>query len=183
MLYATLLKTTAAAIHDVDPDADVILGGMFGKRATPRLDRTTRYLRDLYRVPGIEESFDGVAIHPYDPTAQGVFDSVDDALAVIRRAGDDAGLWITEIGWASSGKRSENLVKDPELQARLLRRVFSRFLHRATRGGCGGVLVRDARHTAVARRSACGAPEQACSRSPTSRKPSYYALKRVMRGR
>ena len=182
-LYATLLKTTAAQIYAADPGAEVILGGMFGKRSTTRLDRTTTFLRNLYRVPGVGASFDGVAIHPYDPTAKGVFDSVDDALKVIRRAGDDADLWITEIGWASSGKRTENLVKDPRLQARLLRRVFARFLHRAGRWRLRGAFwyaIRDTRPREAVCKWCAGAGLLSLADEP---KPAYYALRRVTRSR
>ena len=178
-LYATLLKTTAGQIRAADPEAEVILGGMWGKRATSDRDQTTRYLRDLYRIPGIETSFDGVAIHPYDPTAKGVFDSVDDALRVIRRAGDDADLWITEIGWASSGRQSEQLVKDRKLQARLLKRVFSRFLARADAWRLRGAFwyaMRDTRPREEVCLWCAGAGLLSVADKP---KPAYYALRRV----
>ena len=102
---------------------------------------------------------------------------------MIRRAGDDAELWITEIGWASSGKPTENLVKDPKLQARLLRRVFARFRERAGLWRLRGAFwyaMRDTRPSEAVCRWCAGAGLLSISDKP---KPAYYALKRVNAGR
>lgn len=153
--YAALLKTTAREIYAADPGARVVLGGMFGKRSTARLVKTTRYLRDLYRVPGIEASFDGVAVHPYDPRANGVLASTRAVRRVVRAYDDGADLWITEIGWASSGSREQNLVKTPIEQARLLRRSYAKLLSHAGEWGLRGVYWYAWRDTAAAE-AVCG---------------------------
>lgn len=131
--YAALLRIVAAEIRAVDPQAEILLGGMFGKRSTSRLIATPRYLRELLRVAGIESSFDGIAVHPYDPRLRGVIDQTRAVRALIRERGLDVDLWITEVGWASSGQRSQNLVKGRLGQARMLRRALTRLLARAGR--------------------------------------------------
>ena len=129
--YAEVVKRAAAAIHGADPDADVVLGGMFGPHSSSRLDGAARYLREVYEVPGIRDSFEGFALHPYSSTTDGVFSQVRAALRVVRRHGDGADLWITEIGWASSGDPDERLVTDRKGQARLLRKTLSHFTDHA----------------------------------------------------
>ncbi len=181
--YAALLKTTAGAIRAADPEAQVILGGMFGKRSTSRLIDARRYLRDLYRVPGIESSFDGVAVHPYDSRAGGALASVRAARAVIRRNRDDAGLWVTEIGWASKGRRGHNLVKSEPVQAALLRRTFTALLRHAGRWNLRGAYWYAWRDTRRGKAICEWCPGAGLTSVKGRAKPSYYALKRVARRR
>lgn len=129
--YAALLSTTAAAIRAADPGAEVVLGGIWGPRERPGsprrapLDPVGEFLDQLYHVPGIEESFDAVAVHPYSPDVRGVLHQVDDARRAIDAAGDDAGIYVTEIGWASSGPIGSRLVKGEAGQAEMLSDTFA----------------------------------------------------------
>jgi Cellulase (glycosyl hydrolase family 5) len=133
--YAELLRRTAERIRAVDPNAEIVLGGMWSAEDRPDgVIGSPRYLRQLYRVDGIEDSFDSIAVHPYAPRIRDVFAQVKGVRRVASRAGDPGvGLWVTELGWASSGKRSEALVTDPEMQARLLERAFSRLVRNRAR--------------------------------------------------
>ena len=131
LAYAEVVKRAGAEIHAADADAEVVLGGMFGPRSSSRLDGAASYLREVYEVPGARESFEGFALHPYSATTDGVLAQVRAALRVVRGKSDDADLWITEIGWASSGDPGERLVTDPKGQARLLRETFSQFTDHA----------------------------------------------------
>ena len=74
--YAKLLSSAADAIRSRDPAAEIILGGMpsldGSKKAVPGPD----YLADLYKVPGVEADFDGVAVHPYGAGLPKVKDQV-----------------------------------------------------------------------------------------------------------
>jgi hypothetical protein len=131
--FAALLEPTAEAIRAADPEAEVVLGGIWGPREPPGDARRAplvpvgEFLDRLYRFPGIDASFDAVAVHPYSPDVRGVLDQVADAQRAIEVAGDDAGIYITEIGWASSGPEDSRLVKGEAGQAQMLLRTFSAF--------------------------------------------------------
>jgi nucleotide-binding universal stress UspA family protein len=118
--YGRLLVAASARIHAVDPTAEVITGGMWGPPSADEVIPTAQYLRRLYAVPGVKGSFDAVSVHPYASSLDGVDEQVKAVLRVIRAAGDDAGIWVTELGWASGGPRENGLVKTPKGQARLL---------------------------------------------------------------
>lgn len=131
--YASLLEESAEAIKRADPGAEIVLGGMWGPRnAGAAVTTVRRYLTELYRVPGIEESFDAVAVHPYARTSGRSLDQVEATRRVIRRAGDPgAGLWVTELGWAAKGPKSNPYVKGLRGQARLLARTLGKLDRRA----------------------------------------------------
>jgi hypothetical protein len=133
--YASLLEAGSSEIKAADPHAEVVLGGVFSARDTPSgVMGSAKYLRRLYRVPNVEDSFDSIAIHPYAGHVRGVFDQIDALRRAARQASDGGvGLWVTELGWASSGRPKEALVKDDAGQARLLTRAFGRLLNRADR--------------------------------------------------
>ena len=120
--YATLLTAGSQAVRSVDPDAKILLGGMFG---TPEGVENPKvfawnYLRRLYRVPGIAAQFDGVAVHPYAARLTKVIQQVKLMRREIVRAHDTAEMWITEIGW-SSGKGDNPLERGKRGQASRLR--------------------------------------------------------------
>jgi hypothetical protein len=47
---------------------------------------------------------------------------------VVKQAGDrDAGLWVSEIGWAAGGPKSNPYVKGLDGQARILTRALSTY--------------------------------------------------------
>ncbi len=129
--YLAILSPAHDAITAVDPRARVILGGMFGK---PRAGRgnvvaASRFLARLYGR-GAAPDFDGVAAHPYAPTLSGVFAQIEALRATMARAEDGStSLWITELGWASSGQASA-LNRGAAGQARQLRRSFERLVAR-----------------------------------------------------
>jgi hypothetical protein len=61
--YAKLVKAASEAIKSVDPEAEVMLGGMWGpeslKRGKKKPPVTTYidYMKQLYRVPGIKRAY------------------------------------------------------------------------------------------------------------------------------
>jgi hypothetical protein len=127
--YAAMLGPAHDAITAIDPDARIILGGMFG---TPRGGRggsiaAWRFLARIYQRDAAAD-FDGVAAHPYAPTLSGVLEQVERIRAAMASAGDgNTGLWITELGWASNGPASA-LNRGPRGQAQRLRHSFRRLL-------------------------------------------------------
>ncbi len=86
------------------------------------------YLKGLYAVNGIEQSFDSIAIHPYAAGAQDSIDQLETARRAVKRAGDSGvGLWVSEIGWAAGGPRSNPYVKGLTGQARVLTRALTQY--------------------------------------------------------
>ena len=127
--YATLVRSGTDAVRSVDPDAKILLGGMFGTPGgvdEPKLF-AWNYLRKLYRVPGIAEQFDGVAVHPYAARMIKVIEQVRLMHKEIRRAKDPAEMWITEVGW-SSGTGGNPLERGKKGQATRLREAMSWFI-------------------------------------------------------
>lgn len=110
--YAKLVTASDQAISKVDRKAEIVLGGMFGYPHDHRSKSAVSFLRDLYRVNGIERHFDAIDIHPYGSGVGTVRKQITQARAVARRAGDrGVDTVVGEIGWASSGpKRSDEVV-------------------------------------------------------------------------
>lgn len=127
--YAKLLEVASEQIREHDPEATVILGGMFG---TPQGGERPaysawEYLRELYAITGTE-TFDGVAVHPYAARLEKVELQIERMRDEIEAAGDDdASLWITEIGWSSDGPKNP-LNRGLEGQAELLTDSFQYFV-------------------------------------------------------
>lgn len=123
--YARLLIAAESEIRRRDPGATVILGGMHATPlgGEPPALTATAFLRELYEVDRIERHFDGVAVHPYAAQLTKVTSQLEAIDAEIARAGDDASLWVTEIGWSSA--TSENpLARGPEGQAERLTEAY-----------------------------------------------------------
>jgi len=129
--YGALVVAAAEAMHAADPGAEVVLGGLTGTRTNTRRTSTRGFLDQLYLVPGVAEATDGIAVHPYNRRVGGALNQVRTARALADAHGDDAGLWVTEFGWASAGKRRLGLVKSPSGQARLLRLAIERLAEHA----------------------------------------------------
>lgn len=122
--YGALVQSAASTIRIVDPDAEILLGGLTGTKSNEKRMSSARFLTELYAVPEIEDAFDGIAVHPYNRKVRGTLDQVETAREIADANGDDAGLWVTELGWASGGKRREGLVKSRSGQARLLEQAL-----------------------------------------------------------
>jgi hypothetical protein len=138
--YGKLVKLTSKAITGVDPDAYVVLGGLFG---TPVEELggiiQPEFLRALYRTPKIERFFDAAAIHPYGPDLKRVRFQVDWARDELKRADDrQADLWISEIGWASDRVHNQ-LGVGRKGQARMLTKTFRLFRSKRRRWNIAGV--------------------------------------------
>jgi hypothetical protein len=101
--YVGLLRAAADALRDVDPKAEVVTGGLpNSKRGVP----TEAYLADMLEA-GAGDVADTFAIHPYATDASAAIDAVRRMRATLRENGVDKPIWITEIGWATQGPRSD----------------------------------------------------------------------------
>jgi hypothetical protein len=129
--YGRLFRDVARAIHDEDPEAEVVIGGLSGSRTNPRRESLTSFLRRFYRVREVASAVDGIAIHPYHPRPEGVYEQIAAARKVARAHDPAFSLWITEIGWASRGGPRWSLVTNRRGQAHLLGTVFGELLRRA----------------------------------------------------
>jgi len=124
--YAELLGIASRAIRSRDPDAQILLGGMFGNPQTHDAIRAPEFLDQLYAVPGARESFDGVAVHPYAPDVAGVERQILDIRRVVAQNGDaQMPIWVTEIGWGTSPTGEGRLVDTVDGQAKRLEESFS----------------------------------------------------------
>lgn len=131
--YGKLVEAAAPAIRSVDPDAQILLAGLTGTKSNYKRTSSTRFLNELYALPGIMDAFDGIAVHPYSRTVRGTLAQVQQARRIADAHGDDASLWVTELGWASAGKRRWGLVKSRDGQARVLTRAIRGLQRNAAR--------------------------------------------------
>ncbi len=100
--YATLIEISDAAISSVDPDASIVLGGMFGYPLKPNVP-AVHFLERFYAVPKIERHFEAIGVHPYGADVAAVKTQIKQARAAVRKAGDpDVDIVVGEIGWAST---------------------------------------------------------------------------------
>jgi len=137
--YVALLRATSEAIHAVDPQADVVTAGITQSRLGIPLET---YLRALYRA-GAKDTFDTLALHPYSTGYDGVESAVKLARDIADDHGDeDAGLWVTEVGWASGGPPSVFTV-GPKRQAELVLQVFTQLGQQADALRLRGVVYYD----------------------------------------
>ena len=94
--YMELYVKARAAIKAVDPQAVVLVGGLVPG---------TGFERELYAArPDAAELIDGIAFHPYAPTAEGVLAEVRNLRRTLTELGDpDVPLHLTELGWVTNG--------------------------------------------------------------------------------
>lgn len=126
--YAKLLKVSSASIKAVSPSADVIVGGMFGTPGAGGSEGKPawNYIKGLFKVNGVSDAADSVALHPYSPGIRGVkyqLEKIRDALKTVHSP--STRIWVTELGWGSDAKHVKHpLVKTPSEQAKLLKESF-----------------------------------------------------------
>ena len=182
--YAHLLFEAAGAIRGADPNAEIVLGGMWGPPGTAAVMPTAKYLKKLYAVSGVENVFDAVAVHPYAASLRGVTDQVRRVRKVAGAAGDgNVGTWITELGWASAGSRSLGLVKTPRGQARLLTKSFGALIAKRRAWRIRGITWYSWRDVAADASDCLWCPYSGLRTKTGSAKPAGRAFKRVARGR
>ena len=93
--YADLYLQARAAIKTVDPTAYVIVGGLTAPATFLPAMAAAR--------PGLAETVDGVAVHPYGPGPSAVLHGVQRARAALKSVGmGSVPLYVTEVGWTTS---------------------------------------------------------------------------------
>lgn len=100
--YTRMLKTVHRAIRSVDPSATVVTAGLPESRLG---DSPRRFLARMYRA-GAKGHFQALALNPYATTADGVLEILVAMRRQMNKAKDRAAMWVTEIGWATTGTSS-----------------------------------------------------------------------------
>ena len=179
--YGELVRMAAERIRAEDRRAEVLLAGLSGSRTTATRWSPPTFLDRLYSVPGIEDSFDGVALHPYASRPRGMMARINAARAMIAARDPDVDVWITEIGWASSGPARWTLVKTLRRQADLLHRAFTRLIGHTDDWNLRGIYWYAWRDTDRAG-AVCGWCARAGLRNSDGKaKPAYHELRRLTR--
>lgn len=103
--FATLIRSAGRALHAVDPGAQVILGGLFGRplQIPPNI-ASGDFLNRLYKAGNVKPYFDGVALHPYVADAQAMEAQMENLRRIMRLHRDArTATYVTELGWGSRG--------------------------------------------------------------------------------
>jgi hypothetical protein len=101
--FATLIRISGRVLHRADPDAQVILGGLFGRPLQiPPNVASGDYLSRVYRARDVKQYFDGVALHPYVARAKAMGAQIKNLRRIMRAHHDAATpIYVTELGWGS----------------------------------------------------------------------------------
>jgi hypothetical protein len=139
--YAKLLRVSERTLHKEDPEAQIMVAGMFATPSSSSAITSFDYLRKLYTKPGVAEATDLVAVHPYGPNLSAVKKQMSKTFNVMAGGGDgDAGIWVTEIGWGSDTNVKSQLTKTPAKQASLLTKTYKMMIAKRDRWNVQGVL-------------------------------------------
>jgi hypothetical protein len=100
--YARMLNAVAPLIRAADPHAEIVSAGMPDSLIRTAV-RLVPYVNAMYAA-GAKGSFDSLALHIYDDTADSAVGLVEQVRAIMNANGDNAvPIWVTEWGWASAG--------------------------------------------------------------------------------
>jgi hypothetical protein len=139
--YSNLVLAGGSAIHSVDPNSNVILGGMIGEPAQEGKKTISgwSFVRALYANGAVRNAFDGIAVHPYGASLQSIQATLARWRQEMQRANAlDDRIWVTEIGWASGGGEHP-LNRGLKGQAQLLRETFKWLTQKRRRLGIANV--------------------------------------------
>ena len=173
--YARLLKISHDAITAVDPSARIAIGGLVCQAQYT----CQRYLRDLYRRPGVTADFDLVGLHPYGSSVPFVYNGVRRARHEMKRAHDGrTKIWVSEIGWGSA-HRDHHLNKGRRGQAKLLTKAFRRLERNRRKLRIWRVDWFDWRDVGNSQTNCSWCPSAGLLDSHGHPKPAFKAFKRV----
>jgi hypothetical protein len=145
--YAKLLKPVHAAVRSADPSSFVITAGLFPRPNVRHGVPMRAWLKQFYKVKGIKNSFEGLAVHPYAKVPNDALKTVRNTRKLLRKNHDaKTPIWITELGWATGGSPSQ-FTTSLAGQASNLQASFSSLANNASRFKIGGVIwyaLRDA---------------------------------------
>jgi polysaccharide biosynthesis protein PslG len=102
--FAKLIRISGAALHGIDPESQVIVGGLFGRPLqVPPNVASGDYLKRIYAAGNVKPYFDGVGLHPYVARARAMGGQLNNLRRIMRANGDaKTPIYITELGWGSA---------------------------------------------------------------------------------
>jgi Glycosyl hydrolase catalytic core len=137
--YVKLLKAGARGVRSASGKARVVTAGLVNNPHVRHGVPMRKFLPQMYRA-GARGWFDAISIHPYTRTPRKAMSAVKRAREILNgRRNRRVKIWITEIGWASSGQRTTLTVK-PKVQAKYLRQMFSLAARGRKRYRMGGII-------------------------------------------
>jgi hypothetical protein len=180
-VYAAMVAAAGDAIHQADPAADVILGGMWGPQSARKVVVPIKqYLDDFYGIRGVAKHFDSIAVHPYAQNVSGTISQLRAARRVAKRHGDrKVGMWVTEIGWADRGPKRDPYVKGRQGQAKVLSRAMKAFERHERRYRIRGVYWYSWRDRAGGESQCSWCSFSGLRTKHGAAKPAWRAFKRV----
>ncbi|GHU18594.1 hypothetical protein FACS1894163_10760 [Spirochaetia bacterium] len=92
--FAELTKAAAKKIRQIDPDATILAGSFF---RTPDL-----WLNRMFKK-GAFDDVDAISMHPYAVTPLSTMKVYDNFAAVCKKNNWTKDIWITEVGYPTSG--------------------------------------------------------------------------------
>jgi hypothetical protein len=96
--YAELLRISRNSIKGADPNARIVLAGLF----TDGDVKASTFLNNLYAVSGAKANFDAASLHPYGCNLDQTRDGIVKFRAAMTSHDDGATpLWLTELAWGS----------------------------------------------------------------------------------
>jgi hypothetical protein len=94
--YADMYLKARAAIHEADPAATVVVGGLVANAT---------YVEAMYAArPELRGNVDAIGWHAYAPTVNGMIRGVRGLRVTLERLGErDVPIHLTELGWPTNG--------------------------------------------------------------------------------
>jgi polysaccharide biosynthesis protein PslG len=102
--FATLIRISGRVLHRADPDAQVIIGGFFGRPLqVPPNVASGDFLSRIYRARNVKRFFDGIGLHPYVADTRAMGTQLRNLRRIMRVHHDAATpIYLTELGWGSA---------------------------------------------------------------------------------
>jgi hypothetical protein len=180
--YAKLVQAADKGLSAAQPKAEVVLGGMFGYPRGNRSIKAKKFLKKLYAVKGFAKHFDAVNVHPYGHDLGDVKKQIEDLRSVMKKAHDrNGGIYVGEVGWASSGPHRSDLVLGKKGQAKTLKKVLNFTLDKRRKWKIGGVLIYAWRDFPAGEISCLWCPGAGLVDQGGSPKPALDAVEKVIR--
>jgi hypothetical protein len=102
--YTHLLRTVSRYIRKADPAAEVVTAGIPPSKLKGAV-RLGRFIKGMYRAKA-RGSFNTLAVNAYAIDARELSRTVRTVRRIMNRYGDRRSkIWITELGWATSGPK------------------------------------------------------------------------------
>jgi hypothetical protein len=106
--YAALIRISGRVLHQEDPGAQVIFGGLDGHplQEPPNVS-PGGFLSGVYRARRVKKFFDGLALHPYVARASAIPGEIRNLRRVMSVHHDfTTPMYVTEFGWGSNSDQS-----------------------------------------------------------------------------